>query len=1081
MSADVLEVSTGRPAPTDCSALKSRPVDSGDVQDRAQEANRHETVTSDAAGAPASGADQSNRCKLRWEDTWIRSAKRRRLAHQSPGQQSLNLARDCHGPPSRHRRDGSARPTSSRRRRTIPSTARITASNEPPPATDDGVFGDEERDNDHGRGHGLDSLPLREGAASHVLDHVAPSIPSTATSGPLPNSSSSTIGSSHDNGTDHFTGLDPELELGPAKAARKTSYTTCIDRSHRSSDRFSGAETSNVGLAPAGVAELPDAHRELSQRRPCLMFVIRFESGCTFATKMHDIFRTGVPKVADEQGNTASTSTSTPLKPLSKPVHPFFVAKTRRPTTHRSPSKQAQRTDEPQQILVAHPKPDGARTHLARSCSLAKPSTQLDELPSRSKGDRALDGPGDFGATPAAVTEPIWPPRGMVHARGLLSSQQPERQRRPPALKTADHTLSCSGQRKQKNRAVEISRDENIIARFARKLNDGPDHDRSKHASSSLETGVVEGQRPRPLRLPTRLVLRNRELQDMVRKRLSAPLPSSSDMSSHQAGYVPASGSVHPALWAVYQLITSSVTAFDSASCDANQWLSKYAPKGAAECLQDGQEVVVLRDWLLPLSLEQDPSDLSAKTTSLDGCTRRKRPRPKPEVARAEEMQDFIIESEDDRDEMDELRQLDANDGRPPHAKSLMRDGRTKPTRDLNSNRRPMNAVLLSGPAGCGKSAAVYAVADELGFQVFEINGGSRRNGKDVLDKVGDLARNHLVRTTSRMDRGKGSHVDDVDPATTSHTAASNSTSTPAPGPIGDFFKPESASKPKRHAKVDMIPSTFDVDVNLPAKQSRSPMRKDSVILLEEVDVLFEEDRQFWTTVVELLAQSRRPIVLTCNDENLVPIDDRFLHGILRFQPPPIALAVDYLLLVAAAEGHLLRRSAADALYRSKRHSLRASIMEMDFWCQMAVGDRKCGLEWMHLERFSEPVVPADRPDRMRVVSEDTYLAGMGWSSHDALAAHAADPLAMENVLVSDAWTDWEIDLGDWHDNRTLPVWYPSTTSDRRATCQAWDTFFDDLSSADIIAGVALATGNQVGTTSASASAYRLTDHLSNR
>ena len=1073
MSADMLKYSPGRPARIDCSARTSRPlpnataVDSSHVQDRAQEDCTHETVVIDAAGAPASGAGQPNLHRFRSENNVIRSSRRRRLAHPSPGQQSLNLALDSHRPPSSNRKYGRNHSTSSRKRRRVASTARATASNEQRLATDGGLFGDEGRDTNHEHGHELCSLPLRKEAALHALDDVAHSILSAATSELSRNSSSSTVVSSFDNNIDHLDGIYPKVEPGPAKTARKTSYTTCISRSHQSSERFSGSATDHVGPATAGNAELPDAHRETSKGGPCLIFIIRAEAGCTFATKMQDIFGRGVCKVADEQENTLSSSSS--LKPPFKPVHPFFVAKPRQPK-HLSPSKQPQSTNKPQQTLAGaqnstDSKPDGARTHPARTRSLGKPSTQPNEFPSKSKHDRAFDGPGDSRAKPAGVMEPIWPPRGMVHARGLLGSQQPEGPLGPRALKTAARTLRWSGQRKQKNRVIEVSRDENIIYRFAQKLNDGQDYDRSEHASSSLETGMVEGQHPPALRLPTRLVLRSSELQDMVRKKVSAPLPSSRDMlSSNQPGCVPASGSVHPGLLAVYQLITSSVTAFDSASCETSQWPSKYAPKRAAECLQDGPEVVALRDWLLPLSLEQDTADVSAKRISPDGSTRRKRPRTKPGAAQAEEMQDFIIESEDERDDLDEFRQLDANDGRPSHAKSLMRNGDTKPTKDLSLSKRPMNAVLLSGPGGCGKSAAVYAVAEELGFEVFEINSGSRRNGKDLLEKVGDLAQNHLVRATSRVDRGKGRDIDDVDPATMSNTVASGSTSE-APGPIGNFFKQEPDPKHKRHANTDTVPSRSDADVTLSAKQNRSQMRKDSVILLEEVDVLFDEDRQFWTTVLELLAQSRRPIVLTCNDENLVPIDHNVLHGILRFQPPPITLAVDYLLLVAAAEGHLLSRSAVDGLYRSKRHSLRASIMEMNFWCQMAVGDRKCGLEWMHLERFSEPLVSADQTDRMRVVSKDTYVAGMGWSSHDALVANAADPLALENVLVSDAWTHWEIDIGDWHDDRSLPIWYTPRMLERPATSQAWDAFFDDLSSADVFAGFALANGDQVGAT----------------
>ena len=190
------------------------------------------------------------------------------------------------------------------------------------------------------------------------------------------------------------------------------------------------------------------------------------------------------------------------------------------------------------------------------------------------------------------------------------------------------------------------------------------------------------------------------------------------------------------------------------------------------------------------------------------------------------------------------------------------------------------NAIVISGPTGCGKTAAVYASAKELGYAVFEVNAGIRRSGKDVLDQVGDMSRNHLV-----------------------HHGQSKI----APERDNPFAKAKAAAMKEVAA--------LEEEAELRQKQS--------LILFEEVDILFEEDKTFWTTVVNLMAKSKRPIVFTCNDEAMIPWDDLSLHAVLRFSTPPRELMVDLLMLIAANEGHLLQRTAVDSLVTARKDDLR--------------------------------------------------------------------------------------------------------------------------------------------------------------
>src|SRR5690606_22866452 len=108
-------------------------------------------------------------------------------------------------------------------------------------------------------------------------------------------------------------------------------------------------------------------------------------------------------------------------------------------------------------------------------------------------------------------------------------------------------------------------------------------------------------------------------------------------------------------------------------------------------------------------------------------------------------LEGFIVDSDDEADELDEVSDGEDSWVSPVDRglRSVIRHGDIKAkARDA----RLTNAVVISGPHGCGKTAAVYAIAKELDFEVFEINASSRRSGKDVLERGGDMTRNHLVR-----------------------------------------------------------------------------------------------------------------------------------------------------------------------------------------------------------------------------------------------------------------------------------------------------------------------------------------------
>jgi hypothetical protein len=227
------------------------------------------------------------------------------------------------------------------------------------------------------------------------------------------------------------------------------------------------------------------------------------------------------------------------------------------------------------------------------------------------------------------------------------------------------------------------------------------------------------------------------------------------------------------------------------------------------------------------------------------------------------------------------------------------------------------------------------------------------------------------------------------------------------------------------------------------------------------VDVLFEEDKQFWATVMNLIAQSKRPIIMTCNDEKLLPLQALELHAIIRLSPPPSDVAIDYMLLVAAAEGHIVKRRAVKALYEARHFDLRASLTELDYWCQLGIGDCKGGLDWFY-PRWPPGCDVDGHGHTIRVVSEGTYKTGMGWLGRDFIFERLDEPDVKEEVL-REAWDGWNIDIGDWHESLVTASFFEDTRGDSRVSAlTSYEAFAQSMSVADICACRSLATDNQV-------------------
>ncbi|KAF9451729.1 hypothetical protein P691DRAFT_662682 [Macrolepiota fuliginosa MF-IS2] len=210
----------------------------------------------------------------------------------------------------------------------------------------------------------------------------------------------------------------------------------------------------------------------------------------------------------------------------------------------------------------------------------------------------------------------------------------------------------------------------------------------------------------------------------------------------------------------------------------------------------------------------------------------------------------------------------------------------------------PHNTILLTGPPGSGKTAAVFACAEELGWEVFEVYPGmARRNGANVDSLVGDVGKNHLVRKKQGATRQQS--------IATLLSSSTGSSEAGAESGCGDSGK---------------ISVEYQGDlVELQAGDTEQTFRQ-SLILLEEVDLLFKDDVNFWPAVTNLIKDCRRPVICTCNGKcpdhiSLVPKDGLPLQKVLYFEPCAPDVATSYLQGLACAEGYTVPLDHIHELY----------------------------------------------------------------------------------------------------------------------------------------------------------------------
>lgn len=415
---------------------------------------------------------------------------------------------------------------------------------------------------------------------------------------------------------------------------------------------------------------------------------------------------------------------------VSKVTHPFFANKSK---TSSGPNADANETAKTQKDSAESPRP--------------KKMTSTPTRPSRFADPFLVTG-GHRGATFSKnpdVLRPIWPPKDFGGQRMPSSSD-----------KHPGDRIETLHNRKSKQAILDLPDEESILRQI-------PAH-KPIAPSGAAPPGMIS--------LPSRKIMGGPECLNMI------------DSDHSFLGNGSNQRPTHPPISRLRRQTIQTRPAFDRGTFDVLPWTTKHAPLSAQEVLQRGNEPVFLRNWIQSLTISAVESGAGRARPREMGKAKRKKKRPKKS---GDELDDFIVSTDDEANALNVIEysedELSLTAGQN-YKRSAFRNVGSR----QGSHEVPKNAILLSGPHGCGKTAAVYAVSKELGFEVFEINAGSRRGAKDILDKVGDMTQNHLVQQ-GNSSQGLPDEQLAVDEASVQEEVASGRQAT-----MGTFFKSKPAS-----------------------------------------------------------------------------------------------------------------------------------------------------------------------------------------------------------------------------------------------------------------------------------------------
>ncbi|NXS06498.1 ATAD5 protein, partial [Neodrepanis coruscans] len=388
-------------------------------------------------------------------------------------------------------------------------------------------------------------------------------------------------------------------------------------------------------------------------------------------------------------------------------------------------------------------------------------------------------------------------------------------------------------------------------------------------------------------------------------------------------------------------------------------WTEKYQPQDSSELVGNKKEIERLHSWLKEWKKRAD----------------------------LEEKRNQKGEKEDKEHE-DSMSSLDFKDSKS----------------DLEEETSLCNTVLITGPPGVGKTAAVYACAQELGFKIFEVNASCQRSGRQILSQLKEATQSHQVdkkgvnahkpcffsscstaKSPKKMCSPKKVISPRKPPLSPKGAGLKRSLT---PKTLANYFKISSKRKGNDGEVTSEEKTKGNTQNSLEEKkdpQMKSISKEEggehnrknatSLILFEEVDIIFDEDAGFLSAIKTFMATAKRPVILTTNDPTFSLMFDGSFEEI-NFRTPSLVNATSYLQALCLAEN--LRTDGRDlaALLTTNNCDIRKSVLCLQFWVRSGGGYLKEKSLAHHGEETSgtDNATPSEHDDSKVDFPQDSHL-----------------------------------------------------------------------------------------------------------